>query len=214
MISKDSLLKAAQNNIIREDQVDPLYQFIHHQRDSVSSLETDEPLKFVRSFGDVFIALGILLLVISINMLDLSGSSHILPVIVFVVLAEWLVRVRRLVLPGMVIVIAILFFVNKLLIFDYEHAKTAELALLGVTSLLFYLRYKMPFSLLPVAISLVAIIVIQIGTDVIDQPIVFVAIGVAIFVVAMWFDSQDTKRQTHLSDNAFWLHLLAAPLSD
>jgi hypothetical protein len=28
----------------------------------------------------------------------------------------------------------------------------------------------------------------------------------------MSFDIQDTSRKTHLSDSAFWLHLLAAPL--
>ncbi|MCW8955372.1 MAG: hypothetical protein OQL09_00685, partial [Gammaproteobacteria bacterium] len=48
--------------------------------------------------------------------------------------------------------------------------------------------------------------------DVIEHPIIFVGLGLLVFAAAMWFDSQDTKRVSHLSDSAFWLHLLAAPL--
>jgi len=70
----------------------------------------------------------------------------------------------------------------------------------------------MPFSLLPLAASLVAITVTQIGVDVLNSPLIFVAMGLIIFSIAMGFDSKDTKRQSHLSDSAFWLHLLAAPL--
>ena len=38
------------------------------------------------------------------------------------------------------------------------------------------------------------------------------ALGLAIFALAMWFDSSDLKRQTRRTDIAFWLHLLAAPI--
>ena len=37
-------------------------------------------------------------------------------------------------------------------------------------------------------------------------------LGVGVFLVAMWWDGSDPRRETRRSDVAFWLHLLAAPL--
>ena len=212
MISKSILEKAAEKNIIEPHQVDPLYTFITGQEDNNDQVVRDEPLKFIRSFGDIFISLGIVLLLISINMTELEGLYFLIPAAGFVILAEWLVRVRRLVLPGMVILLAILYFVNKAVTFDLGSAGLLEFGLLGLTSLLFYLRYKMPFSLFPLAASIVAMIAGQLGVDILKNPLIFAALGFIVFCIAMWFDSRDTKRLSHLSDSAFWLHLLAAPL--
>ncbi len=212
MISKKTLQKASELNIINTEQVEPLYQFIKNEQQSNTTTNTEEPLKFIRSFGDVFIALGIILLVVSINMTSLSGYYYLLPAAVFVLVAEWLVRVRRLALPGIIILLSILFFINKAFTFDNENATTLGFSLLALSSLLFYLRYKMPFSLLPLSASLLAICVIQVGVEILQKPIVFVVMGLVIFCTAMWFDARDTKRQSHLSDSGFWLHLLAAPL--
>ena len=46
----------------------------------------------------------------------------------------------------------------------------------------------------------------------IKHPFIFAGFGLLVFSVAMWFDMRDTARQSHLSDSAFWLHLLASPL--
>jgi cytochrome bd-type quinol oxidase subunit 2 len=37
-------------------------------------------------------------------------------------------------------------------------------------------------------------------------------LGIGVFLLAMWWDGSDPKRETRRSDVAFWLHLLAAPL--
>lgn len=37
-------------------------------------------------------------------------------------------------------------------------------------------------------------------------------LGVGVFLLAMWWDSSDPRRETRRADVAFWLHLLAAPL--
>lgn len=212
MISKSTLQKAADKNIIDQNKIEPLYQFIKNETSEAPSTNKDEPLKFVRSFGDVFIALGIILLATAINMAALSGYDFLIPTAGFIIIAEWLVRIRRLALPGIVILLSILFFINKAFSFEHESATIFSLGILSLSSLLFYLRYKMPFSLLPLAASVIAIIIIQIGIDVLNSPLIFVAMGLTIFGIAMWFDSKDTQRQNHLSDSAFWLHLLAAPL--
>ena len=212
MISKNTLQKASDKNIINKDQIEPLYQFILNEQSDDYSENTEEPLKFIRGFGDVFIALGIILLVVSINMTSLSGYFYLLPAAGFIIIAEWLVRIRRLALPGIVILLCILFFINKAFSFENENATILGLSIISLSSLLFYLRYKMPFSLLPLAGSLVTMIIIQIGMDALKNPIIFMLLGLITFSIAMWFDSRDTKRQSHLSDSAFWLHLLAAPL--
>jgi len=216
MVLKSSLEKAAQQNIIKAEQVEPLYQLLKAQSEQAlpekygekygeeyGAGEREEPLKFIRSFGDIFIALGIVLLIVAINRPGLTGYYSFIPVVGFVVVAEWLVRVRKLALPGMAILLAILYFMNKAITFESESATVLSMGVLSVTSLAFYLRYKMPFSLLPLAASLVAMVIIQTGLDVIRYPIVFAVFGLLV---------RDTLRQSYLSDSAFWLHLLAGPL--
>jgi len=212
MISKPTLQKAVNENIIEAEQLESLYEFLQNENTDKEIDGREEPLKFIRSFGDVFITLGIILLAVAINRINFTGYEAVIPVVGFIAVAEWLVRVRRLSLPGMAILIIVLFFVNKATPLDYDASTMSGLAVLGLTSLLFYLRYKMPFSLLPLTICVLAMIVKQIGLDVFENPIIFAALGLIVFAVAMWFDAQDTKRISHMSDSAFWLHLLAAPL--
>ena len=73
MISRNLLRKAADKGIIQTDQIEPLVLFLQQQAAAPDIDSREEPLKFIRSFGDVFITLGVVLLVIAINMLQLSG---------------------------------------------------------------------------------------------------------------------------------------------
>lgn len=212
MVSKKTLQEAAQKNIIQAEQIEPLYQFLNQELSNPVTVYQEEPLKFMRSFGDIFITLGILLVVFAVNMADLSGYFQLIPALGFILAAEWLVRVRRLALPGIAILLAILYFVYRAINLEHENASLMVPGILSLTSLLFYLRYRMPFSLLPVATGVIVMILIQIGVDVLDHPVVFMGLGLVVFSIAMVFDAQDTDRVSHLSDSAFWLHLLAAPL--
>lgn len=212
MINKSLLEQAVKKNIIEQHQLEPLYEFLLEKGSSDLSVVKEEPLRFIRSFGDVFIALGIILLVLAINKAGVSGYLYYIAVAFFIGLSEWLVRLRKLALPGIAILLSILYFVNKAIPFQQENSAMLGLGALSLASLLFYLRYKMPFSLLPLAAGLVSMVVISLGFDVLKNPLIFVVLGLVIFTVAFWFDSRDTRRQSHLSDNAFWLYLLASPL--
>ncbi len=214
-ISKQALTKAVERKLIEAEQLDPLYEFLlaetsDHRHSRID--DHQEPLRFIRSFGDVFISIGIIFLVIATQKLELSGLYNLLPVAGLVLLSEWLVRRRKLVLPGMVMLLAILYLVNQAIAFDHHQASLLDLGLLSLTSLLFYVRYRMPFSLLPFTAGLVAIAISQLGVDAIKHPSLFAFMGAIIFIIALWLDSLDTRRRSHLSDSAFWLHLLAAPL--
>ncbi|MCK5661964.1 MAG: hypothetical protein KAI17_00690 [Thiotrichaceae bacterium] len=212
MISKSLLQKAVEQKLLTSDQVDPLFQFLSQQEPESLEGTQEEPLRFIRSFGDIFITIGIIMLVLAINMAELSGYAYFIPVAGFVLISEWLVRVRKLALPGIAILISILYFVNKAIEFNHQQASTFGLSILCFTSLIYYLRYKMPFSLLPLAMGLVAIVIIQLGWNVVERPAILAVMGFIVFIVAMSFDILDTQRVSHLSDSAFWLHLLASPL--
>ncbi len=212
-MNKEILVKAAEKGIISKEQVNVLLDFINaEQTITESRSSTGEQLKFMRSFGDIFIALGVLLLAITSNQLALTFTYQLITISVFFIISEWLVGHKRLVLPGIVLLLSILFFVNQVADQSLPEYNYLDEILTILTSLLFYLRYKMPFSLYPVAVGSIFLVIGVSGVDAIEQPYIFVVLGLITFCVAMWYDSRDTRRITSLSDNAFWLHLLAAPL--
>jgi hypothetical protein len=151
-----------------------------------------------------------------------------------VVQAEIITRRQRLPFSSLVVSIALavwsafLFGAAALLMFSDKTTSAglggwqiaawggATGALLSV--IFFYWRYRLPFSLLLLAASIVALSFL-LATE-IWGPVWFVDYGrlligfwgVMIFLGAMWFDVKDRLRVTRLSECAFWLHLFAAPL--
>ena len=88
-------------------------------------------------------------------------------------------------------------------------------AFIGIS--LFYARYRLPFVLLVVAATLVGLsvsVIKSISPDLtaFDLRFLIGGLGFIVFLFAMNFDLKDRIRVTRLSENAFWLHLLAAPL--
>jgi hypothetical protein len=80
---------------------------------------------------------------------------------------------------------------------------------------LFYLRFRLPFTLMLVAGTLVfAVLTLAgpYGQDAQFYSFLLLACGLAVFGAAMAFDLSDRERKTRRGDCAFWLHLLAAPL--
>jgi len=211
MLNKELLNKAASQGIISKDQVTALLAFNKQESTSADS-GGEEHLRFVRGFGDVFITLGVILVAVSFNLIGLDGYYYAIPITAFIISAEWLVRVRRLALPGIALLICIIYFVNQFFAVTGQEKSLINLSIITATSFSFYLRYKMPFSLLPAAASIIAMLVYATGTDIMQHPFILSVYGVLLFTIAMWFDARDIKRQSYLSDSAFWLHLLAAPL--
>ena len=214
MISKQTLQDAVELKLLQPDQLEPLFTFLNntgHQPIKTKG-ESNESIRFVRSFGDVFISLGIFLLAYAVTLTSISNVQYFIPVLFFIAIAEWLVRIRQLILPGIALLLSILFFSYQALSLDYKSDSFYGIAIFSAISLLFYLRYRMPFSIFPFALGMVALVINQLGVDVFQQPIILSVIGLIVFAVAMSFDVRDTKRQSHLSETAFWLHLIASPL--
>jgi len=81
----------------------------------------------------------------------------------------------------------------------------------------FYAVFRLPFSLALVALSAAVIVfgaagAVFAGALLVWRLPVVLAIGIVIFAAAMAFDLSDPKRRTIRADNAFWLHLVAAPM--
>ncbi len=84
-------------------------------------------------------------------------------------------------------------------------------AILGIlvatgAALAYYIRFRLPFSqfLMMITLSLIAFILMP-GYE------TLVAMGVVSLLLAIFFDARDPHRSSRLSDNAFWLHVAAAP---
>ncbi|WP_126452224.1 hypothetical protein [Sulfuriflexus mobilis] len=212
-MDKHTLQGAVVRGIIKDEQVEPLLVFLNEDEQQTADTGTgEEQLRFVRSFGDIFITLGILFVAVSLSRFELQAYANLIPVAAFALTAEWLVRVRRLALPGIAILLSMLYFTSQVGDFQTQQHGLFTAGLMTAVAAAFYLRHKMPFSLLPIAAGIIGIVTFLLRIDLGELSIVLAGYGLAIFAVAMWFDIQDTARQTRLSDCAFWLHLLAAPL--
>jgi hypothetical protein len=162
------------------------------------------------------------------------------------VLAEVLIRQLRLVLPGILLVIvfvALVFAASVWLpaeswvgadikqkipsafsiIQSLQYYPggpllfTARALVPAAAAGAFYWRFKLPFALVPMAVSLVLAAMGMASFLFPEAPAVADTIfslvsGLGLFAAAMSFDIADRERVTRWADCAFWLHLLAAPM--
>jgi hypothetical protein len=217
------------------------------ERERAIALGHEERFRFLRGFNDVFFAIGVVLFVAGLLYFAPPGATgSILTAAVVWGLAEVLVRRMRLVLPGILLAVAFVALVFAASVrVPAEGWLGAGIDLRAPTALsllqglqyypggplffaaralvpaaaagLFYWRFKLPFALLPMAVSLsfaalgVASFLLPNATGTTDT-VVLLVLGLAVFAAAMAFDASDRERVTRRADCAFWLHLLAAPL--
>lgn len=85
----------------------------------------------------------------------------------------------------------------------------------GAAAFLAWWRFRLPFCMFLIAVSAAATAYTFTGifgdTGLVLGGLLSVIIGFATLAAAIWFDQQDPGRITRLSDNAFWLHVAAAP---
>lgn len=152
-------------------------------------------------------------------------------------LAEYFIRRRRMVGPA--IMLSILFAGNAVFglvqwfaqVFMVAQQDFSSLVVPGALSIvavfLFWLRFRVPFAMALIALGLFAVSLlaaaIQSGTPPASLTDVFVfsgkggfawitlALGIAVFALAMVFDGSDPHRVTRRSAQGFWLHVVAAP---
>ncbi|MEM8920821.1 MAG: hypothetical protein AAGB25_05600, partial [Pseudomonadota bacterium] len=78
----------------------------------------------------------------------------------------------------------------------------------------FYARFRLPFSMFLIAVSGAFIfytLIAKLGGGEAYAGVFILVAGLATLAAGVWFDGKDPERHTLDSDNAFWLHMAAAP---
>jgi hypothetical protein len=206
--------------------------------DTDAALADEEHFRFLNGFNDIFLTIGVLLIAgallfaatpqISTSIFGVMAFAAI----VFWILSEILVRRLRAVLPGIVLSVLFVVFAAAAAVIQYHSSYDAangldlysEMAFWRNPTLLFaapallaafifYLRFRLPFAL--ALIAFFGYFVVSKGVLALTgktTPLIALAFGLAVLAVALFYDTRDPRRRTRLSDCAFWLHLIAAPL--
>lgn len=166
----------------------------------------------------------------------LAGLLVSVPVAGFAwLLMEYFCARRRLLLPSMALSVIFVMFCTagamsvaaSILGADVERLDFADMygttGHLGIfvflsalaASIVVFLRFRLPFALALSALSAAGAVYVGAGffgdiQDVVGGPLL-VLMGALTLAVAIWFDMTDPERIRKASDNAFWLHLAAAP---
>ncbi|MCY6383152.1 hypothetical protein [Hoeflea prorocentri] len=233
---------AVDKNIITADQRAALLGLADEQTGSAShgSAREEEQFRFISGFNDVFLAIGVALFVsacvMSANIFSFSASSLAAAAVGMWLVSEILaVRMRRAI-PSMIAALAFVGFTVTA-----SHAFLTDPVRFGPGGLtqaytvtiaaffwatLYYVRFRLPFSVFMIGSSAVAIgfiafmHLVSSGIETIEgffkaQNLVAIyalVSGLIVFAIAMRIDRMDPERTSRKTDIAFWLHLLAAPL--
>lgn len=229
MISNDILTLAVTRGIINAAQAEQLRVLA-----GVDTPPDDpEKLRFITGFGDIFVAIGIVLFLTALGIFlggfGMAGTGGALALVSWG-LAEFFTRKRRMALPSILLlgafVGATFFAVLGLMPGKHDGAIFETLAagsfivpavVAAGAAYLHYRRFRLPIA--PAAggaalmVLLAALLFVAIPkTAEILLPYLMVLGGSLFFLLALRLDYSDPNRQTRRTDMAFWLHLLAAPL--
>ena len=238
MVDDDDLDAAVTEGIVSQQQADALRIFAASRRPAAARPH-EERFRFMRGFNDFFFTVGVALVGAALVYFGTrSAVGNMIAAVVMWMLAELLVRRMRLVLPGILLACFFVLFVFQAtdagwtlagnppqLIrrtmnewFQQNSTPAALLVKFGTvaaTASLFYWRFRLPFTLLLIAGSLVAAVTAGLAqlpnSQLLISLVLFVS-GLLVFGAAMAYDVSDPDRVTRRADCAFWLHLLAAPI--
>lgn len=224
MYSDDDLRSAVAAGVITDKDANALRDYVERQR--ATTFQDEEHFRLVSGFNDIFVVIAAVLALAALWTLGnlvapwLGGGAV---AIASWLLAEYFTRKRRMALPSIVLLFACLggvfggIFLALMEIWN-ESALVPLLAFLPTTivACAHWFRFRVPITLAAGAATTVGVIVSLMAwafafSDNLLKITLFVA-GLAVFLLALYWDRSDLERQTRRADVAFWLHLLAAPL--
>ena len=233
MLSSDELSAAIDAGVIGRSDAERLSAFLAEYRatrsDADESFDDAESIRFVRGLHDVFLTIGVTLLLVGVGYTAQLVANNVWPFAVGIAawaLAEYFTTAKRLTLPSIALSIAFgvaggfalrLIGINSLSALR-EGADATQYAVFAVplgmfiASATFYLRFRLPFTLTQLVASVAAGVAILSNDSPVSLKLVLLALGLLAFTLAITFDLRDPERRTAAADNAFWLHLAAAPL--
>ncbi len=240
MVSKSDLERGVEQGIISPDQLNKLAAIVSDdegsaamqslQRDILREAEDEAP-RFIRSFGDLFIAIGAGFLgagvMSAVSFLGNTITAQVAGLVLIWLAAEWLTGYLRISAPSIVLSVLFTGFSAYFMATALDAPRWSTLAtyenfmIVSATALvaagLFFLRFRLPFALAIAGLTIVGLAFTAIGTV---SPEFLLSNfrwiiglgGLSLFATAMWFDFKDPLRNSTNSDCGFWLHLIAAPM--
>lgn len=198
--------------------------------------EEDEPFELFRGFAEIFVSVGLVLLLAGVIGLSALFGSPLILMAVTAAACWWFARYftlkRRMVLPSIVLVsgfaAGIAGVAASVVGADGAGQGLLVCALIAAGLALWYRVFRLPFTMFLLGLTglaAVAIVTDSITPDTVAQgwdamfdlragsglALGTLAFGMAAFAGGMWFDSHDPHRLGRYSASGFWLHLLAAP---
>jgi hypothetical protein len=238
MLTNEDLDKAVTEGVISPQQAVRLRDLAAEAADISAPVDPDEErFRILGGFNDIFVTIGLFLLIGAIYTFSASYGSPIyfslLSVAIAWGLSEVFSRNLKLALPS--IILSLMFTSSVLASFvfymdlqdwfsSFTEVRTGSkyftLICLGTAAAtaLHMWRFRVPIDGAQIAALLVAaafgVVTMIFGEEKMTTYylVIFFLSGLAVFSVAMRLDMSDRLRVTRRSDAAFWLHLLAAPL--
>jgi len=239
MTSKSDLERGVEQGIITPDQLNKLASIVSEDgnppqidpsRDVLGEAEDEAP-RFIRSFGDLFIAIGTGFLgagvMSAVSFLGNTIAAQVAALALIWLAAEWLTGYLRISAPSIVLSVLFTGFSAYFMAMALDAPRWSALAIyetfmiVSATALvaasLLFLRFRLPFALAIVGLTIVGLAFTAIGVMSSDFLLsnfrwIIGLGGLSLFVTAMWFDFKDPLRNSTRSDCGFWLHLIAAPM--
>ena len=186
----------------------------------------DERFRLIGGFNDVFVTIGVGLLVAALfalaSVFGFGSGFAVIAMIAAWGLSEVFARRMRLALPS--IALALMFAGSAAVTGSMAgslvlpKAATVFAMLAAVLAAIAHeRRFRVPVAWAIGAGALACAIVEAASLAAPDvmahrKPYLFAAFGLCIFLAALRVDASDVRRLTRRSDIAFWLHLVAAPM--
>jgi len=240
MPTRAELDDAVAAGVIGRAEADRLEAFLARREARPAQPEDAESIRFIRGFHDIFLTIGIVLLLVGAAYTSALFSFYgafIAAMLLSLALALYFTRRRRLTLPSIALSLAFGLSAGYLVgvvlpgvVFAAwpdllppagdERDRIMELCFAGgaaLASLGHYLYFRLPFTLGQTAAAFAATAYFLLATIAPDMATawttpLFLVLGIGTFALAMSYDLRDPARRTRLSDAAFWLHLAAAPM--
>lgn len=226
MYSQNDLDEAIAAGALSAEAAAALREYVDGRR-GLSNID-DENFRLLTGFNDIFVNIATIIMLVAVGWLTALVATPLAGAAVAAAawgLALFFTEKRRMALPSITLLIAFVggsAFTAGALPGSYGMAEAATIIAAGLAgslaAWLHWRRFQVPITIAAGAAAGAAVVVGLIGstfkTDFGSTPVLAAALlcGLAIFTLAMRWDSSDPERVTRRSDVAFWLHLLASPM--
>ncbi len=241
-LNEDDIRAATAAGIIDEAQAAGLTTLAHKRTGRLArGLPEDEPFELFKGFAEIFVSLGLILLIGS-AMAFAAAIGGVFAITLGLAALCWFAGLyftqkRRMTLPSIVLVSGYSIGIGSFLAwlfdaigFDGSGFAIVMIGILGVLAMLLHFRkFHVPFSMF--LAGLYGLLVVFGFTAEVSLDDMFVSdfdtlfdlrqgssfaiatliFGIFAFIAGLWFDLRDPHRVGRMARSAFWLHMLAAP---